>query len=84
MGYTFAEIDRMVLPEMMDLFRYWRDHPPVHVMVAAWLGVGSKDEAAEPTEIEAELAAAGETRSFDCLPTEIQAEILEARKRRAK
>jgi hypothetical protein len=73
----------MVLPEMMALFRYWRDHPPVHVMVAAWLGVGPRD-AAEPTEIEAELEAGGETRPFDCLPTEIQAEILEARKRRAK
>ena len=73
----------MVLPEMMALFRYWQAHPPVHVMVAAYLGVGAKD-AAELTEIEEKLAAAGEARPFDCLPVEIQAEILEARKRRAQ
>lgn len=29
----------MTLPEVMDLFDYWRSNPPVHEMVAAYLGI---------------------------------------------
>ena len=27
---------------MLDLTRYWADHPPVHEMVAAYLGIKPK------------------------------------------
>lgn len=41
----------------MDLVRlkhmgdYWRDHPPVHLMVAAYLGIGKNGDGAEPEPV---------------------------------
>lgn len=29
-GFTPAEIDEMSLFDVMTLFAYWREHPPVH------------------------------------------------------
>jgi hypothetical protein len=29
----------MTLPEYYRLCRYWRAHPPLHLMVAAYLGI---------------------------------------------
>ena len=29
-GYTPAEIDEMTLHDVLSLFAYWRDYPPVH------------------------------------------------------
>lgn len=28
----------MTLPQATELMEYWRDHPPVHELVAAYLG----------------------------------------------
>ena len=28
----------MTLPEVLDLFDYWQQHPPAHEMIAAYLG----------------------------------------------
>jgi hypothetical protein len=33
-------IDRLTLWETNDLFSYWQDYPPTHVLVAAYLGLG--------------------------------------------
>jgi hypothetical protein len=33
---------RAVAPEVEELCTYWADHPPMHLMVAAYVGVGSK------------------------------------------
>lgn len=35
-------IDRLTLWEVNDLFEYWQAHPPVHVLVAAYLTAGNK------------------------------------------
>jgi hypothetical protein len=32
----------MTLLEVEELTRYWIDHPPLHLMVAAYLGVGKR------------------------------------------
>jgi len=31
----------MTVPRMEELTRYWNDNPPLHVMVAAYLGIGT-------------------------------------------
>lgn len=36
-GWTFPEIDQLTLWEANDLFSYWQDYPPTHVLVAAYL-----------------------------------------------
>src|SRR5262249_50060967 len=32
-GYSFAIIDAMTLAETEQIFAYWREHPPVYLMV---------------------------------------------------
>jgi hypothetical protein len=32
------------MPEVVRLCSYWREHPPLHLLVAAWLGHTAKDE----------------------------------------
>ena len=29
----------MTMAEFLELSAYWRDHPPTHLLMAAWLGV---------------------------------------------
>lgn len=31
----------MTLPRLYALNNYWMDHPPIHVLVAAYLGAGA-------------------------------------------
>ncbi len=32
-------MDALTLPRLAALNRYWADHPPVHLMIAAYLGI---------------------------------------------
>lgn len=41
-GWTFLEIDRLTLWDISDLFDYWQDYPPTHILVAAYLNSGKK------------------------------------------
>jgi hypothetical protein len=43
-GWTFAEIDQLTLWEVNELFDYWQDHPPTHVLVGAYLLKGQKHQ----------------------------------------
>jgi hypothetical protein len=38
-GYRYRDIDEMTLLDFMELCSYWEKSPPVHIMVAAYLGV---------------------------------------------
>lgn len=40
----------MTLPEANELCAYWRDHPPVHILVAAYLGIKPKSTASPPPQ----------------------------------
>jgi len=46
-GYTPAEIDEMTLFDVMGLFSYWRDNPPVHEILKCVYRIAPKP-AAEP------------------------------------
>lgn len=37
-------LDQLDLPALAALTRYWHRHPPVHVMVAAYVGYKGDDE----------------------------------------
>ncbi|HWK45130.1 MAG TPA: hypothetical protein VNT30_10430 [Stellaceae bacterium] len=43
-GYTPDQIDQMTLPRFAGLTRYWNRHPPTHVLVAAYLGIGRQHD----------------------------------------
>jgi hypothetical protein len=47
-GWTWREVEtELDLPTLAALSTYWRAHPPVHLMVAAYLGLGEKPKAPE-------------------------------------
>lgn len=37
-GWTFEQVGDLTLQEFSDLQRYLSDHPPLHIMVARYLG----------------------------------------------
>jgi hypothetical protein len=42
----------MTLPRLKALTEYWREHPPLHILVAGYFGIKSKREAdADPDEL---------------------------------
>ena len=56
-GWTYEHISRRVtMSQYNRLARYWSNHPPLHVMVAAYLGI--KPEEPKPN---------WETESFESL-----------------
>lgn len=51
----------MTLWDLRDFQSYWAEHPPLHVMVAAYLGIGrSRPTKTSPAEL---LAQFGSKRS---------------------
>lgn len=46
-GWSLRQVRDLSLFDLRDLQAYWADHPPVHVMVAAYLGIKpvTKDKA---------------------------------------
>jgi hypothetical protein len=36
-------VDELTVPRLMALNRYWANHPPVHIMIAAYLGVKPRE-----------------------------------------
>ena len=43
-GFTPGEIDEMSLFDVMALFAYWREHPPVHEILKCVYRIESKPE----------------------------------------
>ena len=41
-GYSYPVIDSMTLLDVEELARYWADHPPAHLLLAAFIGGGQK------------------------------------------
>ena len=46
-GYTPMEIDDLTLFDVIALFSYWRDHPPVEDILKAVYRIESKKEAVQ-------------------------------------
>jgi len=60
------EIDQITLWEANDLFEYWQNQPPVHVLVAAYLGIDDKGRAGTRSQ-------AGKINKFDDLSVAVAA-----------
>ena len=40
-GWTFEHIDKFVtLPQLKEMSRFWEKSPPIHHMIAVYLGIG--------------------------------------------
>lgn len=47
-GWPLHEIEQLTLWELNDLMAYWKDYPPTHVLVSAYL-MGGKQKTAGKT-----------------------------------
>ncbi len=58
----------MTLLEVEELTHYWVDHPPLHLMVAAYLGVGKGNgKRARPGPVAAATTGNGASRDVGAL-----------------
>lgn len=46
----------MDLPRLEAMNAYWKKHPPLHIMIQAFLGIGEKPATSEPGEDQPDLA----------------------------
>lgn len=58
MGWTFQDIDELTMTDVDDVFEYWKDNPPVPMMVRAYLGIRKEKPKKASKETLAELARA--------------------------
>ena len=52
-------MDHLTLPRYLALSRYWSDHPPIHLMVAAYLGIKPRPKQSETDAAEFFQAVTG-------------------------
>lgn len=53
---------------VLEMDRYWADHPPLHLMIAAYLGVEPQSSATDLHDLPQEIAADRVTASeFDAM-----------------
>jgi hypothetical protein len=58
-GWTWEYVDEcMTLPRLDSLSNYWSDHPPVHKMIAAYLGIKPKSSKPAQSDFAAFMAEA--------------------------
>ncbi|MDO5058585.1 MAG: hypothetical protein Q4D82_01425 [Neisseria sp.] len=59
-GWTWDYVcNHIDLPRLQHLNRYWRQHPPLHILAAAYMGFSAPDEAEQAAEQEAALQQMG-------------------------
>lgn len=46
-GWTYRQIGLLTLWEVSELFDYWQDYPPTHVLVAGYLLAGNRKNGAK-------------------------------------
>jgi hypothetical protein len=71
----------MTLAEVEELTRYWSEHPPLHLMVAAYLGVGKGNGSGERSTLVAddplrEPLASGAKSQVDAILAELGPRIV--------
>ncbi len=50
-GMTWDEVqDQLDIPALSAFTRYWESHPPIHVMVAGYLGIEPKKGSSGPVK----------------------------------
>ena len=43
-GWTLDAVGAMTISDLDDMEAYWRRHPPVHLLVAGYLGIGGEED----------------------------------------
>jgi hypothetical protein len=56
---TPAAVGEMFMEDVEDLMGYWVDHPPVHVLVAAYMGVKPAERSGSVDDVRDLVARSG-------------------------
>lgn len=59
-GWTRATVDEMTMADYHELLAYWADHPPLHILAAAYFGIKPKTRSLAPSGAGPTVAPAGE------------------------
>lgn len=71
MGWTWEYVDEfMTIPRFMEMTSYWKENPPTHILVAAYMGVGTGGKQPAKTEgfssfVADFIKAGGVVKGFD-------------------
>src|SRR5262249_23679064 len=57
-GYSYPVIDEMTLFDLEELTAYWAEHPPLHILVGAYLGIGKHRHKGEAVACQTQAPAA--------------------------
>jgi len=38
LGWTWEQVDQLTIPRLNALTAYWQRHPPMHILLAAYVG----------------------------------------------
>lgn len=70
----------MLLPDLWELFAYWEEHPPTHIILAARYLDPKRSGRVNDFEKRLVAEQVGGVKSFDNLPLAVQAALSEAKK----
>jgi hypothetical protein len=74
--WTLEYIDALPFPDVIDLFTYWLDCPPTHLLLRGF--VGYNPPSTEPTELERRFLPTGPGTPLKTLPASVQDFVLKA------
>jgi hypothetical protein len=79
-GWTFQQVRESAWLDVWNLWLYWADHPPMHILTAAGVGAGfPMKKKAKPSTTP--TVATGPARPFTTLPRAVQSAIQAERKK---
>ena len=52
-GYTWDQVGQLTIPRLKALMRYWGEHPPAHILLAAYIGYKPPAKGGTPVHNEA-------------------------------
>ena len=64
----------MTIPRLLEMSEYWKKRPPLHEMVAAYLGI-TKSGVARPDSVSADEAGMAFLRDFVAAGGQVPADI---------
>jgi hypothetical protein len=76
-------VDEMYLDEIWELFDYWREFPPTHIILSAMHGGERKNKPSAPREKVPDPEQNAPAKSFDSLPLAVQQAIEKERAKHA-
>lgn len=80
-GWTFAEVRAAAWADIWQLWHYWSENPPPHILMSAGVGAGyPMKRRRTPTAAEKTILQTPATKSTDAYPAPVQDALRRMRK----